>query len=105
MPAYVVAYAYTDFLQFSGPLQSWLRATFGAGRPGVAGSAQPRRRGLVFMFSLYPYVYLLARTALAERAAHLMEAARLLGAPLAAACRGWRCRWRGPRSPPAWRWR
>ena len=29
MPAYVVAYAYTDYLQFSGPLQSWLRATFG----------------------------------------------------------------------------
>ena len=25
MPAYVVAYAYTDFLQYSGPLQIWLR--------------------------------------------------------------------------------
>ena len=37
----------------------------------------------VFTFSLYPYVYLLARGALSERAAHLMEAARLLGAPLA----------------------
>src|SRR4051794_6963755 len=29
MPAYVVAYAYTDFLQFSGPLQTWLRGQFG----------------------------------------------------------------------------
>src|SRR5688572_7350858 len=29
MPAYVVAYAYTDFLQFSGPLQVWLRESFG----------------------------------------------------------------------------
>ena len=28
MPAYVVAYAYTDFLQFSGPLQTWLREAF-----------------------------------------------------------------------------
>jgi iron(III) transport system permease protein len=37
---------------------------------------------VVFVFTLYPYVYLLARAALAERAAHLMEAARLLGAPL-----------------------
>ena len=37
----------------------------------------------VFVFALYPYVYLLVRTALAERAAQLMEAARLLGAPLA----------------------
>ncbi|RYF39308.1 MAG: iron ABC transporter permease, partial [Comamonadaceae bacterium] len=38
---------------------------------------------LVFVFTLYPYVYLLVRTAFAERAAQLMEAARLLGAPLA----------------------
>jgi iron(III) transport system permease protein len=29
MPAYVVAYAYTDFLQFSGPLQTGLRQVFG----------------------------------------------------------------------------
>src|SRR5215218_11387671 len=28
MPAYVVAYAYTDFLQFSGPLQTWIRGRF-----------------------------------------------------------------------------
>ena len=37
---------------------------------------------LVFTTALYPYVYLLARTALAERAVHMMEAARLLGASL-----------------------
>ena len=83
MPAYVVAYAYTDFLQFSGPAQTWLRESF-----GLRGRVLPEVRSLggaalVFTFSLYPYVYLLARTALAERAAHLMEAARLLGAPLA----------------------
>lgn len=83
MPAYVVAYAYTDFLQFSGPLQVWLRESF-----GLTGRVFPEVRNTpgavwVFTFSLYPYVYLLARTALAERAAQLMEAARLLGAPLA----------------------
>ncbi|WP_249931305.1 iron ABC transporter permease [Ramlibacter sp. 2FC] len=82
MPAYVVAYAYTDFLQFSGPLQTWLRAAF-----GLEGRVLPEVRSLggaawVFTFSLYPYVYLLARTALSERGAQLMEAARLLGAPL-----------------------
>jgi iron(III) transport system permease protein len=82
MPAYVVAYAYTDFLQFSGPAQTWLRASF-----GLEGRVLPEIRSVggaawVFVFSLYPYVYLLARTALGERAAHLMEAARLLGAPL-----------------------
>ena len=83
MPAYVVAYAYTDFLQFSGPLQVWLRETF-----ALQGRLLPEVRSTpgavwVFTFSLYPYVYLLARTALSERAAQLMEAARLLGAPLA----------------------
>ncbi|MFM9880453.1 MAG: ABC transporter permease [Burkholderiaceae bacterium] len=82
MPAYVVAYAYTDFLQFSGPLQTGLRSIF-----GLEGRLLPEVRSLwgaawVFSFTLYPYVYLLARTALAERGAHLMEAAQLLGAPL-----------------------
>ncbi|MEZ5605853.1 MAG: iron ABC transporter permease [Burkholderiaceae bacterium] len=82
MPAYVTAYAYTDFLQFSGPLQTGLRATF-----GLQGRLLPEVRSVwgaawVFSFSLYPYVYLLARTALAERAPQLMEAARLLGAGL-----------------------
>jgi iron(III) transport system permease protein len=82
MPAYVVAYAYTDFLQFSGPLQVALRETL-----GLQGRLWPDVRSvwgaaLVFTLSLYPYVYLLARTALVERASGLMEAARLLGAPL-----------------------
>ncbi len=82
MPAYVVAYAYTDYLQFSGPFQTWLRAA-----AGLEGRVFPEVRSeggaaFVFVFTLYPYVYLLARTALVERAGHLMEAARLLGAPL-----------------------
>ncbi len=82
MPAYVVAYAYTDFLQFAGPAQTWLRSSF-----GLEGRVLPEVRSfggaaVVFIVSLYPYVYLLVRTALSERAGHLMEAARLLGAPL-----------------------
>ena len=82
MPAYVVAYAYSDFLQFSGPAQGWIRGAF-----GLQGRVLPEIRSVwgaawVFTFCLYPYVYLLARTALAERATHLMDAARLLGAPL-----------------------
>ena len=80
VPAYVVAYAYTDFLQYSGPLQTTLRSVF-----GLQGRVFPEVRSVggaawVFIFTLYPYVYLLARTALGERAVQMMEAARLLGA-------------------------
>ncbi|NBT91541.1 MAG: iron ABC transporter permease [Betaproteobacteria bacterium] len=82
MPAYVVAYAYTDFLQYSGPLQNWLRL-----HTGWQGALWPDIRStwgaaVVLSLSLYPYVYLLCRSALAERAPQLMEAARLLGAGL-----------------------
>jgi iron(III) transport system permease protein len=82
MPAYVLAYAATDFLQFSGPLQTALRAATGA-----TGPLWPDVRSLpgaivLFTLALYPYVYLLTRGALVERGLHLMEAARLLGAGL-----------------------
>lgn len=80
MPAYVLAYAATDFLQYSGPLQTALRALTGA-----QGALWPDVRSLsgaavLFVLCLYPYVYLLTRAALGERAVPLMEAARLLGA-------------------------
>ena len=82
MPAYVVAYAYTDFLQYSGPLQNFIRLQL-----GVEGRVVPEIRSLtgailVFSLALYPYVYLLVRTSLSERASSLMDAARMLGAPL-----------------------
>jgi iron(III) transport system permease protein len=82
MPAYVLAYAATDFLQFSGPLQTLLRELTGA-----QGPLWPDVRSLpgaivLFTLALYPYVYLLTRSALIERGLHLMEAARLLGAGL-----------------------
>jgi iron(III) transport system permease protein len=82
MPAYVLAYAWTDALQFSGPVQVTLRAWTGA-----QGALWPDVRSLwgamvLFILCLYPYVYLLTRTALAERGVPLMEAARLLGAGL-----------------------
>ena len=80
MPAYVLAYVYTDALQFSGPVQMQLRAWTGA-----QGALWPDVRSLpaavvLFTLALYPYVYLLTRAALAERGVQLMEAARLLGA-------------------------
>jgi len=82
MPAYVLAYAYTDALQFSGAIQTALRDWTGA-----EGALWPDIRSLwgavlLFVACLYPYVYLLVRTALGEHAAPMMEAARTLGAPM-----------------------
>jgi iron(III) transport system permease protein len=81
MPTYVIAYAYTDFLQFAGPVQSSLRAAFGWGRDDYWFPEVRSLEGAILVFSLvfYPYVYVLARTAFLERSGVLMEAARVLG--------------------------
>ena len=81
VPAYVMAYAYTDLLQFVGPVQTWLRETFEL-LPGQYWFPDIRTVGgacLVFVFVLYPYVYLLARAAFLERASGMLEAGRSLG--------------------------
>ena len=81
MPAYVLAYVYTDFLQFVGPPQTWLREAFDW-RRGDYWFPDVRSTGgavAMFVFVLYPYVYLLARTAFIERASGMLEAARTLG--------------------------
>ena len=83
MPAYVIAYAYTDALQFAGPVQSGLREFFG----WAAGDYWfPEIRSLpgaaaMFVAVLYPYVYLLARVAFLEQSPSLAEAGRTLGLP------------------------
>lgn len=82
MPAYVVAYAFTDLLQFSGPVQSWLRELTGW-RAREYWFPEIRSLGgaaALFVLALYPYVYLPARAAFLERPASLSEAARLGGA-------------------------
>jgi iron(III) transport system permease protein len=86
MPAYVLAYVATDALQPSGPVQQALRHALGAGA-GEPWRWWPDVRSLggaipLFVLCLYPYVYLLTRTALGDRAVQMMEAARLLGAGL-----------------------
>ncbi len=81
MPAYVMAYTYTDLLQFAGPVQSALRETMGWGRADYSFPEVRSTGGAVLMFAsvLYPYVYMLARTAFLERGGGVMEAGRSLG--------------------------
>ncbi|MBZ0132584.1 MAG: iron ABC transporter permease [Rhodocyclaceae bacterium] len=81
VPGYVMAYTYTDLMQFVGPVQSGLRESFGW-QAGEYWFPDVRTLGgaiVMFIFVLYPYVYLLARTAFMERASGMLEAGRSLG--------------------------
>ena len=83
IPAYVGAYALVDFLQYSGPVQTALRHTFGWADARDYWFPAIRSRGgaiLVLSAALYPYVYLLARAGFREQAAASYEVARSLGA-------------------------
>lgn len=81
VPAYVMAYTYTDLLQFVGPVQTGLRETFGWQKGDYWFPDVRTLSGAIamFIFVLYPYVYLLARTAFLERASGMLEVGRSLG--------------------------
>jgi iron(III) transport system permease protein len=81
MPAYVMAYAYTDWLQAAGPVQTTLREITGW---QVRDYWFPEIRSLpgaaaMLSCALYPYVYLLARSAFFDQSRTTLEAARLAG--------------------------
>lgn len=81
VPTYVIAYAYTDFLQFAGPLQSLLRDTFGWGAGDYWFPPVRSLGGAIALLSLvlYPYVYLLTRAAFLEQSVCVLEVGRTLG--------------------------
>ena len=79
-PAYVIAYVYTDFLDYAGPVQSALRDFFELA-PGYYFPQLRSLPGAALMLTLvlYPYVYLLARAAFVSQSSALFDAARVLG--------------------------
>lgn len=81
VPAYLMAYAYTDFLQYSGPLQTALRdATGWSGRDYAFPDVRSLGGAiLMLVLALYPYVYLLTRAAFLEGSVAILDASRSLG--------------------------
>jgi iron(III) transport system permease protein len=78
LPAYVIGFVFLGVFEFAGPLQTALRGWLG---PGLR-LPEPRAGwgvALVMTLVYYPYVYTLARAALAEQAPELLESARALG--------------------------
>jgi len=81
VPAYVMAYTYTDLLQFVGPIQSGLRAMFDWTRRDYWFPDIRTVEGAAAMLTLvlYPYVYLLSRAAFLEQSVCVLEVSRTLG--------------------------
>ncbi len=76
VPAYVTAFVAIGLLDFTGPLQTWLRehdiALTLPIRSGAGVAA-------VMILSFYPYVYLIARNAFLTQGRRALEAAQSLG--------------------------
>lgn len=80
IPTYVMAYLFVDLLQFSGPIQTSLRHMLGV--DSLWFFPDPRSfAGAIWTFSfcLFPYVYLITRTAFLERSRRLIEVSETLG--------------------------
>lgn len=91
MPAYIVAYVYTDLLDYAGPVQRTLRSVFGWQTSHDYSFWQVRSlSGAAVMLALvlFPYIYLLGRAAFMEQSVHLPQAAKVMGAS------SWQVFWR-----------
>jgi iron(III) transport system permease protein len=82
MPAYLVAYLYTDIFDYAGPVQRALRDYFGWQSPNDYWFFDIRTlpgAAIVISLVLFPYVYMLTRTAFEQQDQNLLRAGRLLG--------------------------
>jgi len=82
VPAYVIAYTYTDLLEYSGPVQAALRGLFDWNSARDYWFPEVRSLGgaiVMFTLVLFPYVYLLARAAFLGQSVGVLEVSRTLG--------------------------
>jgi iron(III) transport system permease protein len=82
MPSFIAAYAWVELLEYAGPLQTSLRELTGwtSARDYWFPDIRSRLGAiLVLSFALYPYVYLLARSAFRELPSSGYDVARSLG--------------------------
>jgi iron(III) transport system permease protein len=78
IPAYIIAYTYTEFFEYAGPLQSSLRHLFDWQSPRDYWFPEIRSLGgaiLVMASVLYPYIYMVTRIAFRLTPASLFEIA------------------------------
>ena len=82
MPTYIIAYVYTDLFDYAGPIQSWLRRVFSWYSPEDYWFFDIRTLGgamVMIALVLYPYLYLIFKTALKEQSYKLVQASQVMG--------------------------
>lgn len=82
LPPYIIAIVYTDFLDFSGPVQQLLRHLMHCQSVNDYYFPDIRTTNgaiVILSLSLYPYLYLLLRGAFLGQSGGLFQAARTLG--------------------------
>ena len=81
VPTYATAFSYGGLCEFAGPLQTNIREIFGWNKGDYWFPEVRSIGGAIFVMSfvLYPYVYLLGRTAFAGQARNYDESASVLG--------------------------
>jgi iron(III) transport system permease protein len=83
VPTYIVAFAYVEVLDYTGPVQSLLRASFDFKTSRDYWFPEIRSLGgAIFVMSvvLYPYVYLTTRASFLIQSASTLDVSRTLGA-------------------------
>ncbi len=80
MPGYIIGYIFTDWFDFAGPIQIFLRDLTGWGPKEYWFPDIRTLPGATFVLALvlYPYIYLLCRAAFMEQNVSLLQSARLL---------------------------
>ena len=79
MPSYILGFVTTSVFGVAGPIQVWWTGQFGRDAPFPEVRSLPAAI-ITLSLTLFPYVYLLARAALADQATGAYQVARVLGA-------------------------
>ncbi len=77
MPSYIAAYVYADMVSYTGTLSRFFRMI---NLPLRINMMNINGAIFIFVLTLFPYVYMLVRSALSKQSASFSENARLLGA-------------------------
>ena len=82
IPAYIVAYCYTDFLEYGGIIQTALRDIFNWQSSKEYFFPEIRSMGgaiLILSFALYPYIYFITKVAFSSTPKNLFNVAKIHG--------------------------